>query len=113
MVTINLIGADGERRPVNSLLDTGFTCSLMLPPETLQGLGFAYLGQRYATLANGQTTPFNTYLGKVEWHGQENVFAVWESPGRPLIGIQMLRGNTITLHVPMARMVRIEKSSDS
>ena len=97
MVTIEIMDAEGRLRPVEVVLDTGFTGYLTLPPETIRQLGLTSVGQRTFELANGELYEFETYLAQVSWHARLTDAVVLRSDSEPLLGMALLWGSRVTL----------------
>ena len=53
-IEISVIGDDGAYRPLEVVVDTGFTGWLTVPPSSTPLIGVNPSGKRYGTLANGQ-----------------------------------------------------------
>ena len=64
LVAVEIMDGEGRPRPVEVVLDTGFTGYLTLPPESIHQLGLPSVGQRTFELANGELYEFQVYLGR-------------------------------------------------
>jgi clan AA aspartic protease len=67
---IDLITADGEKLPVDAILDTGFSYWLAINEQDIEGLGWERLREQRMRTARGDIT-FDIYVGKVEFDGEE------------------------------------------
>ena len=108
LVTIEIIDAEGHPRPVEVVLDTGFTGYLTLPAETIRRLGLAPVGRRTFELANGELFEFEAYLASVSWHGRLTDALVLRSDSEPLLGMTLLWSSRVTLDAIAQGEVRIE-----
>ena len=71
LVAIDITGGEGRSRPIEIVLDTGFTGYLTLPTEPIRQLGLRFVGQRTFELANGELFEFEAYIATVFWHGNQ------------------------------------------
>ena len=108
-LTIEALDREGRAHPVDVVLDTGFTGSLTLPPETIRQLGLLHVGARTFDLANSQRVGFETYLGSVSWHGRDRSVVALESDGAPLLGMRLLWGSRITIDALASGAVEVEE----
>lgn len=107
-VTVEISDAEGRPRPVEVILDTGFTGYLALPAETIGQLGLASVGRRTFELANGELFEFEAYLAAVSWHDNLSDALVLRSDGDPLLGMALLWGSRVTLNAVAKGEVGIE-----
>ena len=70
------------------------------------GLGVG--GNRRATLADGSVVVLDVYLATVLWHEQEREILVLQAEGGPLVGMGLLYGSRVVLHVVEDGEVLIE-----
>ena len=108
LVTIEIIDAEGHPRPVEVILDTGFTGYLTLPSETIRQLGLAPVGRRTFEPANGELFEFEAHLAAVSWHEHLTDAMVLRSDGDPLLGMTLLWGSRVTLDAVAQGEVSIE-----
>ncbi|HAG79821.1 MAG TPA: aspartyl protease [Cyanobacteria bacterium UBA12227] len=91
---IDLIAADGERFPVEVLLDTGFTTGLLaLDTQDTESLGWSLIERnRTMQMARGEEY-FDVYEGRVVVDGQEYIIPVLAASGIPesILGLQWLK----------------------
>jgi predicted aspartyl protease len=91
---IDLVAADGERFPVQVLLDTGFTTGwLALDTQDCMSLGWLMTeSERVMQTARGEEY-FDIYEGRVVVDGQEYVIPVLAGSGIPesILGLQWLK----------------------
>ena len=79
------------------ILDTGFTGWLTLPEPIIRELGLVKIGSRPATLASGEVEEFDYYETRIVWHDQLRWVLVLRSIDQPLLGMELLRDNWITM----------------
>jgi predicted aspartyl protease len=48
------------------------------------------------------------YVGRVVWHGQEIIVQIQEADGDPLVGMLLMLGSKLTVHVRNGGPVEIE-----
>ena len=99
----------GRTRPVEVVLDTGFSGSLSLPTEVVDRLRLKWVGQRTFELANGELFDFDVYLTVVMWHGFPTDALVLKSDSAPLLGMTLLWGSRVTLEASHWGEVTIEE----
>ncbi|MCP2731634.1 aspartyl protease [Limnofasciculus baicalensis] len=91
---IDLIAGNGERFPVDVLLDTGFTTGwLAMDIQDVQSLGWSIIETEQAMqMARGEEF-FDIYEGKVVLDGQEYIIPVLAAIGIPesILGLQWLK----------------------
>lgn len=79
------------------IVDTGFTGWLTLPEPVIRELGLLKIGSRTATLASGEVGGFDYYETRIVWHDQLQWVLVLQSIDQPLLGMELLRDNWITI----------------
>ena len=57
------------------------------------------VGNRRATLGDGSVVVLDVYLATVLWHDQEREVLVLQADSDPLVGMSLLYGNRVTLHI--------------
>ncbi|OKH37655.1 aspartyl protease [[Phormidium ambiguum] IAM M-71] len=91
---IDLITVDGEKFPVEVLLDTGFTTGwLALDTQDAESLGWSVI-ERNRTMQTARGWEyFDIYEGRVVMDGQEYIIPVLAGDGIPesLLGLQWLK----------------------
>jgi predicted aspartyl protease len=69
-VRLRVRGPTGTESDVGTVVDTGFTSSLTLPPAVAVALGLARQSGGSAVLADGSVRPFDVYAAEVDWGGR-------------------------------------------
>lgn len=100
--------ADGSIRFVDATVDTGYTGTLTIPQSTIASYGLVRHLIGSATLANGETCEFDTYLATVIWHDRPVLLSVSAVGSVPLIGMKLLRGSELRIDVEVEGRVQID-----
>ena len=90
-------------------MDTGFTGALALPLSAVRRLELPVLGRRNFTLADGGISEMNAYTGTILWHERLRDVVVIQSKGAPLIGMDLLWNNRVTIEALVGGSVIIEE----
>ena len=96
---LTVLGPDQRQHAVDAVLDTGFNGFLTLPSHVVQTLRLPFVGHRRATLADGSIVVLDLYLATVLWHEQEREVLVLQADGELLVGMALLYGSRVVLHV--------------
>jgi clan AA aspartic protease len=70
MIQLAVQAETGEACEIDALLDTGFNGFLTLPSALVASLGYPWVCDEEATLADGSTQQLTVHAGKVIWDGQ-------------------------------------------
>ena len=99
--TVRLVVLDSTHQPhdVDTVIDTGFNGFLTLPRVMLQTLQLPLAGNRRVTLGDGSTVVLDLYLATVLWDTQPREVLVLAAEGGSLMGMAMLYGYHVILHV--------------
>jgi predicted aspartyl protease len=91
-IVVPLILFDNDDRPaeIDSILDTGATCALTLPPEALEELGSTFLRDDLAQVAGDEIIPCRVFEIDVLWTAGRRTIEVFELDSVPLLGLQLL-----------------------
>lgn len=98
---IELIAVDGLQLSVDVILDTGFSGWLAIDEQDLQGLDWAFAGERNMRMAKGEAK-FDIYAGKVLLDGKEFDIPVHVGQGMSevLLGRQWLKTRRLVVDMP-------------
>ena len=98
---ITLIATAGLQLPVDALLDTGFTYWLAIDEQDIDELGWARVTEQVMRTARGDI-PFDIYLGKVEFDGEELEIPVHVGRGltEVLLGRKWLVDRKLVVNLP-------------
>jgi clan AA aspartic protease len=108
VVRLMIRGTGGTEIEIKTILDTGFDSYLTLPPSLIQALALPYRGRRKATLADGSQIILDVYRVTVIWNGRPRAVAALEAAGGALIGMLLMHGCVVTLHVVDGGRVTIQ-----
>ena len=98
-VTVEIVTPSGQPRPIEVALDTGFNGQIALPAITIQRLELSQESSRLAITATGDRVRLTTYYSTMMWHGEPRIIEVVEADSEPLLGMELLLGNRVTLDV--------------
>jgi clan AA aspartic protease len=92
---------DAANQPhfIEAVVDTGFNGFLTLPPALVATLGLSWLCRQEGQLADGSIQTFDVYTATVEWDGQPRDVEVDAAEAQPLIGMALLLGSELRIHV--------------
>jgi len=99
LIPLSVRGGQGDERPVEAVIDTGFTGMLTLPPILINELGLFWRRRGRALLADGGETVFDIYEATILWDGTPRRVAVDAVECAPLVGMSMLRGYEMTMQI--------------
>lgn len=100
--------ASGQERPLEAVIDTGFTDFLTLPPSLIASLQLPFWEAVEFTLGDGSTVAFATHIAIVVWDGQDREVLVLASEGGPLVGMSLLYGYRVVIDVVDGGIVTVE-----
>ena len=109
MVVLEISNGDGQYHQVDALLDTGFSQSLTLPPDTVARLGLECADRIPMTLADARDIDVSVHKGLVKWFGKRREINVIAIDGPPLLGMSLLAGCKITIRAHPGGEILIEE----
>lgn len=104
--------AAGQEKQINTILDTGFSGSLTLPPDVIHALGLPFRSRGSAVLADGSEAQFDIFAATVKWDGVPRNILVEAAETDPLIGMGLLYGFNINIQAVDGGKVTIERLSE-
>lgn len=104
--------AAGQEEQIETILDTGFSGSLTLPPEVIHALGLPFRSRGNAVLADGSEAQFDIFTATVIWDGVPRNILVEAAETDPLIGMGLLYGFNINIQAVDGGKVTIERLSE-
>ena len=110
-LTVAVADAGGELRQSEVMIDTGFTGWIALPGTVIETLGLTKRAGVPVTLATGEVRELDTYFARVFWLGALRPAIVFETEDQHLLGMQLLRGNVITIQAWDGGDVIIEEAA--
>lgn len=100
IIRLEILGAHGERKEIETILDTGFNGSLTLPGHIIDELHLPEAGSQYVILADGSEVLMEMHLARILWHeGREYEILALRAEGGSLVGMELLHGNRVILDV--------------
>jgi clan AA aspartic protease len=96
---LSVSGPSGQSHDIEAVIDTGFSGSLTLPPSLISALGLPWLCRQQGLLADGSIHIFDVYVATVLWDGQPRQVEVESVDAAPLLGMDLLQGCELRVHV--------------
>ncbi len=109
IVRLQAYGRYNARRGITAIIDTGYSGSLTLPPAVIRSLGLRRLGRSPVELGDGRVVSFDFYAGVVAWGGRRVAIEIDEARTAPLIGMALLDGHELNIHVQRDGVVNIAR----
>ena len=108
VVALSLQGPAGQAQDIETVIDTGYSGFLTLPPTLMTELGlpFAYIGR--ALLANDDEVTFDVDDVTVLWDGQPRPIKADATGSTPLVGMLLLHKHSLNIEVERGGRVAIE-----
>jgi clan AA aspartic protease len=106
-IPLRVIGPAGQEGEVEFVLDTGFTAAVTLPPAACTRLGLTLGRIQPVRLANGSQVILDVYAITLTWDDTARDVEVLAKDGAPLIGMTLLDGYDVHLHVTEGGLVTI------
>ena len=107
-VSLDVQRPGGRSRPIEAVVDTGYSEFLTLPPSQVGALGLPYKHQGTARLADGSEIAFDVYDAKLVWGGQIVAVLVDQAETTPLVGMALLEGHELCIEARTGGRVLIE-----
>ncbi len=108
IIHFSVRGPTGREREIDAIIDTGFNGFLTLPPTLAMALGLTRLSRGRALLANGSEELFDIYGVTVLWEGQPRYVEADGVDTIPLVGMSLLEGYDLYIHVTHGGYVEIQ-----
>ena len=108
-IRLTILGFRGRRQEIESVVDSGYTGGLSLPPTTIAALQLRWLTFGRALLADGSMGTFDVYQAKLMWDGRSRNVFVDECDATPLVGMRLLQGYEYKMQVKARGNVTIKK----
>ena len=99
ILEVPVLDVSGQERKYPSVVDTGYTGWLTLPPDVIAALGLTWRERGGAMLADGSYASFDVYNATVIWDGQPIAIPVDEVDSDPLVGMSLMYGYELVLPV--------------
>jgi clan AA aspartic protease len=108
-IRLKVRGPRRREHEIETVIDTGYTALLSLPPTPIVSLGLRWLSVSRGLLADGSTCLLNVYEAKVVWDGKERRVLVDETGTDPLVGMGLLRGYELKVQVRYRGKVTVKR----
>ena len=109
VVPVEVRDSSGQLQPIEFVLDTGFDGCLTLPAAVIRDLRLEPEDQVKVTLAGGEEREWNSWYGRVLWHGRSREILILEAAGDSLLGMELLEGSQVTIQARVDGAVVIEE----
>ena len=108
VVPIFVQSPSGQTLTIQTVIDTGFSDFLTLPPALVTELGLPYQNRDSAILADGSEATFDVYRVTVLWDGQPRHVDAYAADTTPLVGMRLLDSHDLSIQVRAGGRVAIE-----
>jgi clan AA aspartic protease len=108
IVPLTIRGDAGQEAAIETLLDTGYNGSLMLPLTRVEELGLRFLRTDTTTVADGRRVPVSVYAARVVWDGTERLTSVVAAGTQPLLGMSLTLGHRVVIEMVDGGIVSVE-----
>jgi clan AA aspartic protease len=98
-IRLMVAGPDQRQEASEVVIDTGFNGFLTLPSHVVRALNLPFVGNRRAMLGDGRSVVLDLDLATVMWNEEQREVLVLQTEGGPLIGMSLLYGYRVVLHV--------------
>lgn len=95
---------------MTAVIDTGSTDYLTLPRERIHDLRLEFRQRKPYLIADEKEATFDTYAAFVEFDGETFEIDVLEQEGVPLIGMTLLMGCRLSVHITTGGEVTVERT---
>jgi clan AA aspartic protease len=95
VVPLRVRAPGGAECDVDTIIDTGFTGFLTLPPALISALNLPFRSQVNIKLGDGTTHQFDTYDIEIDWNGAWRLVVATEIDADPLLGMGLLAGHQV------------------
>jgi clan AA aspartic protease len=107
LLRLSVRDAGGHPHEVEAVIDTGFNGFLTLPPALVAALGLPWLCRQQGQLADGSFQAFDVYVATVDWDTQPRSLEVEATDAQPLVGMALMQGSELRVHVMPGAAVTI------
>ncbi len=113
MISLSVYESKAEAREIEAVIDTGYAGQLTLPSEVVAELGLSSIGIGQLILADGSEVPSALCLATVVWDNQRRTGLVDTLESEALIGMGLLEGHDLNMHVTVGGLIKIESFSQA
>ncbi|MHC5726296.1 MAG: clan AA aspartic protease [Nostoc sp.] len=94
---------------IEFVIDTGFTEFLSLPPTAVTLLGFPFVYDMYANLANNSNVILPIHQATIIWNGEQREVNVLATGRLPLLGTALLDDHELVIQFIEGGLVTIDE----
>jgi len=98
-IQVEVVGPEQRLEAIEAVIDTGFNGFLTLPSHLVHALQLLFVGHRRVQLGDGSSVVLDLYLASLVWNGEVREVVVLQAEGGPLVGMSLLQGHRVILHV--------------
>ena len=109
VIRLQVRGSRGRQQEIAAGIDTGYSSWLTLPPDLVTALRLRWHSFGRGVLADGSECSFDVYEARVMWDGRLRRIRVYEFDAAPLLGIALLKGCELKVHVRSGGSVIIKR----
>ena len=106
-VRLSVRNTDARSHEFEAVIDTGFNGFLTLPHALIAALRVPWLYRQQGQLADGSLQIFDVYAATIVWDGQPRVVEVEAGDPQALIGMSLMQGYELRVHVASGGEVSI------
>ncbi len=99
IVTLVVRNAEGLDHGLEAVVDTGFNGHLTLPPDVVAALKLPYRRSGRALLGDGRSVTFDVHEAVILWGGSPRRIPVDVADTDPLLGMGLLYGHSLSIHI--------------
>jgi clan AA aspartic protease len=111
IVRLSVYDGAGSVHGIDGLVDTGFNGFLTLPAASISALALPFVCRRQGELADGSLQTFDVYAAALVWDGAVRTIEVDRAETEPLIGMGLLHGHELRVHVAAGGLVTVAAAS--
>ena len=108
IIRLTVFGPTGAEIEIDTIIDSGFTGNLVLPPTLIAALGLVKRSGGTATLADGSVKNFETFSAEIEWKGVRRRIVVSAVGNEALAGMVLLASHRLCMEVVSGGRVEID-----
>ena len=108
VVPLAVAGPAGRARPIDAVIDTGFSGFLTLPSALVSELQLPFVTRGRATLANGSEDIFDIHNAVVIWDGRPRQILADTADTAPLAGMSLLDGHSLYVEIEEGGRVTVQ-----
>jgi clan AA aspartic protease len=99
IIVVGVTGRTGKTLKVQAAIDTGFNGWLTLPSALVTELALAQAGTANVVLGDATAVTARMFRAVVDWDGHPRNVTVLQSAAPSVVGMSLLYGTLVTLHV--------------